>query len=257
MFPDFSEIRDWRAIFFGQRHLLQNDESRSLLTRRTIRTLVEPFARVLEDAAVPWPGVFGITAHRAPGEKSRFQIINGDDVIPGPIVLEECNLLAADITSNNVHELISHGCRVVDHITCRLPDPHQYDQGRIAVSTFHIGLMTFIAGIGILPSATSDAESCIIGFHNSGTTKWFDMPPASSIDRIHVAFAEEGLTGVMFAFTDGTKSTWTGVSEGSRITQGLFDVAGRPQARYLMAGVDVSSGPSITLLIPDHPHLAI
>ncbi|OJJ07411.1 hypothetical protein ASPVEDRAFT_142746 [Aspergillus versicolor CBS 583.65] len=239
LFPDFSETRDWRALFFGQRHLLQNDESTSLLTRRRICTMVEPFARVLEDAAVPLPGVFGITAHRVPGEKSRFQIITSDGAIQGPVVLEECNLLTADITSNNTHDLISHGCRVVDHVTCSLPNPHQYTQGRIAVSTFHIGLMTFIAGIGVFPFATSDDESCIIGFHNSGTTKWFDMPTASSIERIHVAFAEEGLTGVMFAFTDDTQSTWTGVSEGSRIAQGFFDVAGRPQGRYLMAGVDL------------------
>lgn len=243
IFPDLSETRDWRALFFGQMKLLQSDGSESLLTRKRIRNMLEPFARVLEDAAAPWPGLFGMAACRVGDEESQFQIRASDDAVDEPVVLEQFNLLTADITSNNAHELISHGCRVVDHVTCRVPNPHQCDQGRIAVSTFHIGVMTFIAGIGIFPSARGDDDACIIGFHNSKAAKWLDMPTASSIEGIHAAFAEEGLAGVMFTFTDGTESHWIGVSEGSGIAQGLLDVAGKPQARYLMAGVDVSYRP--------------
>lgn len=155
--------------------------------------------------------------------------------------------MAGGITSDNPLEPISYGCRVIDHITWELPKSRQYDQGTIAVSTLHVGAMTFITGIGIFPSATSEGDACIIGFHNPVAARWLQMPTSSSIAHIHVAFSAQGLTGVMFSYTNGTSSHWTGTSEGPGIAQGSLNVAWKSQPRHLLAAIDVWPGPLRTL----------
>lgn len=247
VFPILSERRDWRALFFGLNQLLRNSESLPLLTRKKIRNLIEPFARVLENTHVPWTGLFGMLALQSPNHKSRFQIPTSDDAVQEPVVLEESNSLAGGITSDNPLEPISYGCRVIDHKTWELPKSRQYDQGTIAVSTLHVGAMTFITGIGIFPSATSEGDACIIGFHNPVAARWLQMPTSSSIAHIHVAFSAQGLTGVMFSFTNGTSSHWTGTSEGPGIAQGSLNVAWKSQPRHLLAAIDVWPGPLRTL----------
>lgn len=243
IFPDLTERRDWRGFFLALNKLLRHGGTLPLLNRKRIRKLIEPISRFMEDTRGPDAGIFGMVVQRVPNQESRFQISTSDDGGHIPAVLEESNSFAGDISTDFPDGPLYSGCRVIDHVTWALPNPRQYNQGSIEVSSCRIGVMTFIAGIGIFPSRTTDNYACIIGFHYPGAEKWLDMPTASSIEHIHVAFSAQGLTGIMFSFTDGTESSWTGVSEGRGIAQGSLNVTGESQPRHLLAGVDVRPDP--------------
>jgi hypothetical protein len=101
--------------------------------------------------------------------------------------------------------------------------------------------MTFVSGIGIFPSSSGEYAAAIVGFHDPFAATWIRMPTSAAIDHIHVAFSSQGLTGIMFTFTNGTASRWVGVSKGPGVAQGSLAAAGDSTPSYLLAGLDVSA----------------
>lgn len=257
VFPGLGERRDWRGLLFGLKRRLQDDGNIFLLNRRRIRGLIESIARIVEEGAVAQPGLYGVAALKVPNQEARFQLLGSDNNAETAGVLVRSSSFSGYITSTGENAPLSYGCRLLNHRTQRLPYLRQNDDSRIAVSTCHIGAITFISGIGIFPSPMSEESAYIIGYHHIRTATWLQMPTASSIEHIQVAFSAQGLTGVMFSFTNGTSSRWTGISEGPGIAQGCLRAAGKSQPRHLLAGVDVRSGPLRTLLYPIISYLVL
>lgn len=175
------------------------------------------------------------------GNKPKFNCSCSQGANNPPLLLETTNKLTGDLSYSTTKYPHWRGCRILHCRAQRLPYPSQYYCGKIAISTRQIGAMTFVSGIGIFPSSRGEYAAAIVGFHDPFAATWIRMPPSAGIDHIDVAFSSQGLTGIMFIFTNGTVSPWVGVSKGPGVTQGSLAAAGDSTPSYLLAGLDVSA----------------
>lgn len=241
LFANLTDRRDWRGLFFAVRAMLQDGRSLSVVNRKRVRKLIEPIALVVEQDSASRPSLYGIAVHGGPGEQARVQLPCSQGAAHPPLLLETANKFTGDISYCPTKYPHWRGCRVLHRRAQPLPYPSQYHRGKIAISTRQIGAMTFVSGIGIFPSSGGEYAAAIAGFHEPFAAKWIDMPLSAAIDHIHVAFSSQGLTGIMFTFTNGTLSPWVGVSKGPGVAQGSLTAAGDSTPSYLVAGLDVSA----------------
>lgn len=240
IFANLTDRRDWRGLFFAVRAMLQDGRNLCLVNRKRVRELIEPIALVVEQDSASRPSLYGTAVHGLPGDQARVQLPCSQGANNPPLLLENTNKLTGDLSYSTTKYPHWRGCRVLHRRAQRLPYPSQYYRGKIAISTRQIGAMTFVSGIGIFPSCRGEYAAVIVGFHDPFAAQWIGMPPSAAIDHIHVAFSSQGLTGIMFTFTNGTVTPWVGVSKGSGVAQGSLAATGDSTPSYLLAGLDVS-----------------
>lgn len=221
--------------------MLQDGRSLCLVNRKRVRKLIEPIALVVEQDSASRPSLYGTAVHGVPGEQARVRLPCSQGADYPPLLLETINRFTGDLSYRTTDYPHWSGCRVLHRRTQPLPYPSQYHRGKIAISTRQIGAMTFVSGIGIFPSSRGEYAAAIVGFHDPFAAKWIDTPLSAAIQHVHVAFSSQGLTGIMFTFTNGTVSPWVGISKGPGVAQGSLTAAGDSTPSYLVAGLDVSA----------------
>lgn len=261
LFANLTDRRDWRGLFSAVRAMLQDGRSLCLVNRKRVRKLIEPIALAVEQDSASRPSLYGTAVRGGPGNQARVQLpcSQGADSPPPP-PLETTSKFSGEPSYSTTKYLHWRGCRLLHRRAQPLPYPGQYYRGKIAISTRQIGAMTFVSGIGIFPSSRSEYAAAIVGFHDPFAAKWIDMPPSAAIEHIYVAVSSQGLTGIMFTFTNGTISPWVGVSKGPGVAQGSLTAAGDSTPSYLLAGLDVSTRRDCTptpCRCPDYARLAI
>lgn len=240
--------------------MLQDGRSLCLVNRKRVRKLIEPIALVVEQDSASRPSLYGTAVHRVPGNQARVQLPCSQGADSPRLLLETTSKFTGDLLYSTTKNPHWRGCRLLHRRAQPLPYSGQYYRGKIAISTRQIGAMTFVSGIGIFPSSGGEHAAAIVGFRDPFAAKWIDMPPSAAIEHIYVAFSSQGLTGIMFAFTNGTISPWVGVSKGPGVAQGSLTAAGDSTPSYLLADLDVSTHRDCTptpYRCPDYPRLAI
>ncbi|RDW67299.1 F-box protein [Aspergillus mulundensis] len=239
LFPNLRDKRDWCRLFWGTRACVRNQGSLSLINRRRVRKLIEPFAAIVElDSRSPTT-LSGSTLRLAQGQTDCFQLSESSSIDGPPKLLQEIDSFSGQLASVDAAEPLVDGCRTI-HRRAQLPQhsfgkEHRY----IAITTRTIGARTFVSGIGFFPSYRLGKGSRILGFHDPATAEWIAVPCGSSLSALGVAFCSQGLTGVKFTFTTSESSNWVGVINGPGVAQGSLAVRGGEAQFYLTAGLDL------------------
>ncbi|KAJ5627220.1 hypothetical protein N7528_004647 [Penicillium herquei] len=198
LFPSPTKSQNWMQLFNWTSLSLKRGVL-SLVNRKRIRNLLEPFAALSELS-----GVFP----RCEPYGSAFCPANNSDSFPPSF---EKTSLPLQVGSSFSGLLPSGSTDISSYTGCRMT---------------------------LFGPAESWAADFSIGYHIPGSVKWIEMPDNSCLREIHVAFCSEGLAGIRFVFADSTSSNWIGDTEGPGMAFGTLTVHEGPDPQYLLAGLD-------------------
>ncbi|CAG8920000.1 unnamed protein product [Penicillium salamii] len=221
--------RNWAKIFQGTRISLK--KSLSLINRKRVRSLLEPIAALCDLEAVLRSGPHGYVW--CPTQNpAAFQCPDGA-TSEFPVSLQIGDSYSGHPWNPKKDGPIDKGCRQLFYRSQSLYFPHQPTERRIGVSIIKLGAKSFISGINFHGST-----SRVIGYRIPSSEEWVQMPPASELREIGMAFCGEGLTGVVFAF-ENSSSDWVGDKQSREVTFGRLTI---PETGswwpHLLAGLD-------------------
>ncbi|KAL3482717.1 hypothetical protein BJX62DRAFT_245611 [Aspergillus germanicus] len=262
LYPDFKTTRDWRRLFFGLRHCLQEGDSvPGLANRRRIRNLLEPIAALvtlsielpdtphgLKVRAIRPPDPRVSTRHpgtvqRGPFRTNNFQLEAG---LPGglPQCVKPLRCFYANLAGQDTH-IMSYRMFLPFETGFRIR------KGRIGLSTLLIGARRYICGFKYVPSdGNSHVGAPVRAGYPTGDEEWIDIPRDTSLEMVEVAVRPEGLVGVRFLMTDeGASSPWVGQCSGPGVSRGFYTIQPGLGECGLLLGFDrykiVALGPCI------------
>lgn len=248
LFPSFSGATDWCRLFFATRASLE-DGNLPLANRKRIRQLLEPIATIITHrAGADEP--YGPSLHTS---QRSWELVDADVKQPSGL-FRITDSFSGQLTSIPVDSPLSTGCRVLHHKALLFAAPCQRHSWRLGISTVRMGARTFISGIAISSLGVCKSVRHLIGYHHPASEVSIEIPFASDINAIGVAFCAEGLTGIKFFFQTSVSSRWIGDSNGSEIAQGTMNLPDGTPGPFLFAGLDNFKIVSLGLgQLIDHP----
>ncbi|CAG8192000.1 unnamed protein product [Penicillium salamii] len=229
LFLKLIKARNWARIFQGIQVSLK--KSLSLINRKRVRSLLEPIAALCDLEAVLRTGPHGYVWCPTQNPEA-FQCPDGA-TSESPVSLQIGNSHSGYTWTPKTDGPLDEGCRKLFYRSQSLYFPHQPIERRIGVSIIKLGTKSFISGINF-----HDSTSRVIGYRIPSSEEWVQMPFASELREIAVAFRSEGLTGVKFVFEDSS-SDWVGDEQSWGIAFGRLTI---PETGswwpHLLAGLD-------------------
>ena len=236
IFPNLSEKRNWASLFSGTRVLLR-ERHLAMLNRKRIRSLLEPIADLLDLDVNLNSRLHGSFICPAQNEENLFRLSVPAGHVHSSLLVKIVKSFSGEIQSYTTGPL-EDGCRAFHHRAQSLTPSDLADTRQIGVSCIKLGTRRFISGIYLYPRAESEQSGSGIGYYMPASERRVDIPRASNLQAIYVAFRSEGLTGIKFVFEDLSSTRWLGDIKTPGIAFGHLPVQQNSGWPFLVAGLD-------------------
>lgn len=237
LFPNLKASCEWNRLFFGTRASL-SAKHLPMVNRKRIRKLLEPIAALVELKTFLRDDLYGYSFHPTQSQGSHFQLIDGEMAEQPPRLMKVTGSFSGQLASARLDSALNEGCRALYHRAHALLPPFQPHRQRIGITTVHIGARGFISGINLFVSVGCNDVDRRVGYRNTASEKWIEIPSGSQVKAVCVAFRAEGLTGIKFIFTNSDSSDWVGDNNNRGIAHGTLNIPEDTGLCYLLASLD-------------------
>ncbi|KGO74307.1 hypothetical protein PITC_019770 [Penicillium italicum] len=237
LFLDVTDTLDWYLLFFGIRASLTAG-TLPLVNRKRIRQLLEPIAALVGLEAVLKNGPCGSAVQLVESQSGRYQLVDQESAETPSRLIEVADFFSGQLASVGADSPLDEGCRVLYHRTQSFVVPLQPYRQRIGISIIQFGAQSFISGINLFPCRERNVVGLRVGYQNSASERWIEIPKNSHVEALGVAFCSQGLTGIKFIYTGSNSSGWLGDSNGPGIANGTLSIPEGSNWHCLLVGLD-------------------